>query len=327
MQLMIEAVAPTYGWDNVFFSTTELLVSLIKQTFPELPTSNIVTEPVQRDVGPAVGLAMVKLQKLGAGAEPVTVLWSDSYPAKTENFKSVLNIAENKLKENPNQLVWLAQVPSFANENLGWIKLGDKIGSEAGVNYYRKAGFQYRPELAKAEEWFKTGSHIWNTGYFSTTPDFMLSMYEKHNPEVFDLLKRIQAKLDTDQESEVLNQLYPQMPSVHFDNIVLDNIKEDETLILEGDFEWNDPGTLYALKQFLQTSNEANVTKGAVKTFDTTDSLVFNYVDGQAVTAVGLEGFVIVNTKDAVLVCHKNDIGKIKEMLKTFPGTEFEKLL
>lgn len=327
IELLVEAVAPVYGWNNIYFATTELLVSLVKTTFPQVPTSNIFTEPVQRDVGPAVGLAMARLQKLGAENEPVTVLWSDSYPAKTENFKEVLTIADAKLQQDPMQFIWLGQKPAFANENIGWIKLGKLEGTDRGISYYRPAGFKYRPPLEDAQTWTKDGEHVWNTGYFVTTPKFLLQEFEQHTPDIYTRLTQIQAAMDTEKENEVLQNVYPQMPSIHFDNAVLDYLQPEEALIVEGDFDWSDPGTLYALKQFLQEKDSDNVCKGLVYTHETTDSLVYNYVNKQLVATVGLDGFIVVNTPDAVLICHKNDIGKIKAMLKEFSGTELERLL
>jgi len=327
IELMVEKVAPIYGWNNIYFSTTELLVSLIKNTFPQIPTSNIITEPTQRDVGPAVGLALSKLKKLGGGDEPVTILWSDNYPANGANFKAVLKIAEDKILTNPKQLIFLGEKPQFANENLGWIELGEKIGSETGINYYKLGGFKYRPTSEVAEEWYKDQKHLWNTGYFVTTPNFILELYNKYNPLIAGLLNQISADLGTEKENLTLQELYPQMPAIHFDNIVLENIDKEKTLIIEGDYAWSDPGTLYALKQFLQENQEDNVSKGLVYTHDTKDSLVYNYVNNQLLTTIGLDGFIVVNTPDAILVCNKKDIGKIKEMLKEFKGTELQKLL
>ncbi len=327
IELMVESVVEKYGWNNIFFSTTELLVSLIKTTFPQVPTANIITEPVQRDVGPAVGLAMQKLRKLGAGDEQVAILWGDSYPAKTENFKSILGIAEQKVAENPRQIVWLAQKPKFANDNIGWISLGDKVGEEDGTSYFKLESFKYRPTVEVAEQWYADGHHSWNTGYFVTTPNFILEKYRSGNPGVSEKLEQIAAKLDTSEELATLQEVFPQMEAVHFDHIVLEQLNADDALIIEGDFDWSDPGTLYALKQFLQEKDDDNVCKGLVYNYQSRDSLVYNFVNKQLVTTVGLDGFIVVNTPDAILVCHKSDIGRIKEMLKEFKGTELESLL
>ena len=128
IELRVEQLVKEHGWNSIYFSTTESLVSLIKNMFPQAPTTNIITEPVRRDLGPAVGLAMAKLRKLGAGDEPVAVLWGDSVTLKEQNFHTALKVGENRVKENPNQLIWLGQKPYFANDNLGWIELGEKLG-------------------------------------------------------------------------------------------------------------------------------------------------------------------------------------------------------
>jgi mannose-1-phosphate guanylyltransferase len=195
------------------------------------------------------------------------------------------------------------------------------------LKYYKPGGFKYRPDIETAKKWFEDGQHLWNTGYFMTTPDFIMSKYEKSKPEMTELLYEIKSSIGTEKESDVLQEIYPQLESIHFDHIVFDYLKDDEAMVVEGNLGWYDPGTLYALKQFLQEKKEDNVCKGQVYNFETKDSLVYNYVNKQLVTTIGLEGFVVVNTPDAVLVCHKNDVGKIKEMLKEFKGTELEKLL
>jgi mannose-1-phosphate guanylyltransferase len=327
IELMANAVAPEHGWNHVFFQTTENLVSLVKNTFPQLSTANILTEPARRDVGPAVGLAMSKLQKLGAGDEPCVILWSDSYPAKQENFLNVLKVADQIVQKNPNQLVFLGEKPQFPNDNVGWIELGDRLGEETGINYYQLKSFTYKPDLDTAKVWEKDGKHLWNTGYFVSTPNFILNKIAEFNPDVSAKLKTIEDSMDTNKELDVIQEVYPQIETIHFDHLVLYHLKPEETTVIEGEYEWSDPGTLYALKQFLQEKESDNVCKGLVYNFETKDSLVYNYVSKQLVTTIGLDGFIVVNTPDAVLVCHKKDIKKISDMLKEFKDTELEKLL
>jgi mannose-1-phosphate guanylyltransferase len=327
IELMAEAVAPEVGWNHLFIQTTENLVSLVKNTFPELPTSNILTEPARRDIGPAVGLAMAKLRKLGAGNEPVTILWSDNYPANRPNFLKVLRVGRKLVEENPSQLVFLGEKPHFANDNLGWQEVGEKLGEEDGINYYQLKSFAYKPDLETAKIWEKDGKHFWNTGYFITTPEFILNKVKELNPDVSTKLQTIEESMDTSKEADVLQEVYPQIETIHFDHLVLYHLKPEETTVIEGEYEWSDPGTLYALKQFLQEKESDNVCKGLVYNFETKDSLVYNYVNKQLVTTIGLDGFIVVNTPDAVLVCHKKDIKKISDMLKEFKDTELEKLL
>ena len=79
---------------------------------------------------------------------------------------------------------------------------------------------------------------------------------------------------------------------------------------------WSDPGTLYALKEALEESKQANVVQGQVVTLNTTDSLIYNLEKGKIVTTVGLNGMVVVNTPDALVVVSKDEVVNITNLVK-----------
>ena len=325
LQMHLDNLSAKYGWNNILISTTEILSALVKNTFPSLPLQNIITEPDRRDVGPAVALAMIKLRKLGAGEEPCAIMWSDNIIGKPENFFKAMQAAEEFIKEDPNRLIFLGEKPTYPNENLGWLELGKMVGEKKGLKVYKRKSFTYRPELALAKKWFKNKTHLWNPGYFVITPNFVLEQFAKLMPDMYKQLEKIEVALDTENENSVMQKVYPQIESISFDNAVLEGMDDDQVLVLAGDYKWSDPGTLYALKEFLQSNKSDNVSKGLVYNFETKDSLVYNYVKKQLVATIGLDGFIVVNTPDALLVCHKDQTPNIKKMLKEFEGTELEK--
>lgn len=327
IELIVGQVAKQYGWNNIYIPTTELLASLVKNTFPALPTSNILTEPTRRDLGAAVGYAMTKMRKIGAGDEPIAILWADNFPQNFKAFQNSLDVGESMIKKNHNQIIFLGEKPTFANYNVGWIELGKKIGEENNIELFERKQFKYRPDVKTAKQWLANENFVWNTGYFLTTADFILDEYKKQRPDIYKHLEIIEKAIGTHEENKVLQEIYPKIEATHFDNVVLEGLENNKSTILKTNFEWTDPGTLYALKEFLQDKPESNVTKGFVYDFQTRDSLVYNFVNSQIVTTVGLDGYIVINTPDAVLVCHKDQVGNIKNMLKEWEGTELEKLL
>ena len=88
---------------------------------------------------------------------------------------------------------------------------------------------------------------------------------------------------------------------------------------------WSDPGTLYALKEAINPNLTANVTKGLVIAENISDSLVYNYEADKLVAVVGVEGMIVVNTEDALLVVHKDQIPLVKKMVNGLEGTNLEK--
>jgi mannose-1-phosphate guanylyltransferase len=88
---------------------------------------------------------------------------------------------------------------------------------------------------------------------------------------------------------------------------------------------WSDPGTLYALKEAINPNSAENVTKGLVAAHQTKDSLLYNYEPNKLLAVVGLEGMVVVNMEDAILVVHKDHIPLVKQMVDGLVGSELEK--
>jgi mannose-1-phosphate guanylyltransferase len=124
---------------------------------------------------------------------------------------------------------------------------------------------------------------------------------------------------------ETLNRVYPNLDSVSFDDAIVQNIDSEFAVVLHGTTGWSDPGTLYALKESVDSDPDVNVKKGLVVELSTRDSLLYNYEEGKLLAVAGLDGMVIVNTEDAIIVVHKDDINLVKEIVNGLIGTELEK--
>ncbi|MBI2036422.1 hypothetical protein HYT17_02240, partial [Candidatus Microgenomates bacterium] len=150
-------------------------------------------EPEMRDVGPAVGLAMTVLAKDHPDT-PTAILWSDHFVKKDRRFREVLNFAEKLVREENNRIVLIGQRARFANQNLGWIELGQEIREVRGTKIFRFKRLIYRPTLEQAEQFLKSGNFAWNPGYFVSTPRFILEQYKKFVPQIWQELKKLEKR-------------------------------------------------------------------------------------------------------------------------------------
>ncbi len=323
LQLALERVAPHYGLDNIFVATNERYQDIVRQQLPELPPANIIVEPARRDLGPAVGLAMAHLAQTNED-EPVAILWSDNFIEDVPAFVGLLIVAEHLVADGKADIVFIGETPRFANENLGWIGLGDQIGEIDGVPYFGFQSLTYRPQLDRCRQMFAQGTHVWNTGFFVTTPAFIRRVYERFSPEMWRQLREIEATIGTDDYEATLARIYPEMQSIHFDDAILTHLDPEVAMVLHSEMGWSDPGTLYALKEAINPDPNANVTKGLVIDTASKDSLIYNYESGKLVVAVGLEGMIVVNTEDAILVVPKDSVPLVKKVIDGLQDTELE---
>lgn len=324
LELAVQRVEPTYGVDNIYISTNLRYVEIVREILPQIPRENLIGEPARRDLAPAVGLAMVHIARDGAN-EPVAILWGDNYMKDVENFLDVLAAAEQLVREGRAQISFMGETPRYANQNLGWIGLGDKAGEVNGLPYYHYRSLTYRPSLDTARRFFAEQTHVWNTGYFVTTPAYVLGLYQRHQPEMWRQLETIGAAIGQPEYQATLEQIYPQMEQISFDDAILTHVEPEQALVIHGRMGWSDPGTLYALKEAINPDKQANATLGLVVAEETEDSLLYNYETDKVLVAIGLEGMVVVNMEDALVVVHKDDIPLVKKVVNRFEGTELER--
>jgi mannose-1-phosphate guanylyltransferase len=297
---------------------------LAAEQLPDIPAANLIGEPARRDLAAAVGLAMCHVARRDEDA-PVAILWGDNYMNDVPTFLGVMAAAEQMLRAGEAQILFVGETPRFANENLGWIGLGEEVGAVDGPPTYRFDSFAYRPPLETCQQWLAAGTHVWNTGYFVTTPRYIRGLYARHQPAMWARLETIVAHIGLDDYKQVLHAEYPQLASLSFDDAILSHMPHDDALVLHGRMGWSDPGTLYALKEAINSDPEANVTQGLVVAPDSSDSLLYNYEEGKLLAAVGLEGMIVVNTGEAILVVHKDKIPLVKQLVNSLVGTDLEK--
>lgn len=315
LQMAIDRIS-LFGLENVYISTNEKYADFIREQVPSVSADHVLTEPAKRDLAAAIGLTLLRLKKNGASGA-MTILWADHFMERPEAFVAALKKGEKLVEENPEQFVFLGEKPRYANHTLGWIHIGDEVadGQRAFVEW------KYRPEVEVCKEMFASGEWLWNPGYFIFDIDYCILMYQKHQPEMFKKLQEM-----VDDESKLASE-YETLESLSFDNAIVEHLVADQAVVLPVDLGWSDPGTLYALKEAFAPSTEENYLKGNVTTFETKDSFVYNEEDDKLVATIGLEGVCVVNTKDATLVVKKEDVPKIKELLKQLEVEGLEQYL
>lgn len=325
LQFAVERLFPDFSWEDIFISTGISYVPLVVKQLPQVPHNQIIGEPQMRDVGPAVGLMTSILVKTSPRT-PCIILWSDHIVKNEILFRRIITLAASLVEKDPKKIVFISQKPRFASQNLGWIEFGAPVKTVDEVKIHQFKSFKYRPTREVAERFFKSTHHAWNVGYFVTTPSFLWEQYKRLVPETYGKLKHIQEAWGTHHFEATLTRIYPTIEKAHFDNAILEKLDPKDAYVISEDMQWSDIGAWEALKEALQKDPTQNVIKGKVLTEGTSDSLIYNFAD-QTVVAIDVKEYVVINTHDVVLICHKNSVPKIKKLVENFSGTKNEHLI
>lgn len=323
LRLMVDRLMPAFSPKDFYISTNQQYIDIVRKQLKEIPAKNIIGEPKMRDIGPAVGLMTAILYK-ESPQTPFAILWSDHLVKEEEKFRQTLLSAEKIIDSDPQKIVFIAQKPRFASQNLGWIEYGEESHKKENIKLHNFKCFKYRPDPKTAKTFFESGHFAWNLGYFVTTPEFLWKKFQQFAPQMFSSLSEIQKAWGTDQWEETLQRIYPQIEKISFDNAILEKLDKSEAYVITEEFGWSDIGAWESLKEALQKSQYDNVVQGRTLLSDTKDCLVYNYNDKQLLATIDLEGMLVINTPDVVLICKKESVPKIKKMVESFEGTENE---
>lgn len=323
LQLAVERVRPEVDYRNIYISTGAQYVETVRTQLPELPPENVIGEPEMRDVGPAVGYLMSILAKNDPWM-PVAILWSDHLVEHVDRFKAALSAGAEYIENNRNVFVFIGQKARFPNQNLGWIEHSDKITEINQIELHKFVSWHYRPDLETAEKYYQSPNYSWNPGYFILAPQFVLDQYKTHAPEMYAGLIKLQQSYGKPDHQKILTEIYPKLEKISFDDAVVTKTEPEKAVVLTTDLGWSDIGTWEALKEALQKTPTENIINGNVATYETNNTVVYNFTD-QLVSTIGLENMVVVATPDVIMVAPQAKIPQIKKLLETFVGTPNEK--
>lgn len=322
-QLMVRRLATGFGIESVFVSTGDQYRQLVIEQVPELPAENIIAEPEMRDTMAAVGYAVTVLNHRFPGAVVATLWGADHVIRNDEIFLSALEAAAALTLER-NWVVKIDVPPTFANTGLGYIEIGERVDHTGDFDVFSFVRQIEKPDLRRAEEFLESGRFLWNTGYIVWTTTKVLSLYRQHAPEVAARLDAIGSALGTSNESQTIATQFPQIERLSVDYGLFQKMGGSEFAVMPVELGWSDIGTWDVLRDELRSGEGENVVRGRHISIDTTDTLIYGPANKSIVT-IGLDGFVVVDTDDALLICpaaRSQDVKKVVERLKA-EGPEF----
>lgn len=274
--------------------------------------SQIVLEPFGRNTAPAITLAAL----IAARESPenvLLVLSSDHNITDVAGFQVAVSRAQALAEQG--HLVTFGIIPDAPETGYGYIKRGAQIDE----NGSKVAGFVEKPDLDTANSYLASGEYLWNSGMFMFKAGVFLAELEKYNPEV---LSNCQRALNNAQEDQDFNRIpadiFKDCPDISVDYAVMEQTQLAAVVSL--DVGWSDVGSWSALSQVLQQDEQGNSLRGDVIAENSHNTLMV--AESRLVAAIGVDDLVVVETKDAVLVAHKDHVQDVKTVVSKLRSEE-----
>jgi len=286
----------------------------------DIKHGGILLEPIGRNTAPAIALAALHASL--AGEDPILlVLAADHLIGDTAKFHTAIEQAQ-KLAEQ-GKLVTFGIVPDSAHTGYGYIKRGATVSPE--LVGYEVAQFVEKPNLATAQSYVDSGEYYWNSGMFMFKASRYLQELEKYAPEILASCKQAIASESKDLEFvRVDADVFAACPDDSIDYAVME--KTNAACVVPLDAGWSDVGSWSSL---WETAKQKDANNNVVIGDVILDGVHNSYINSEQrlISVVGLDDVVVVETKDAVLVAHKDKVQDIKNVvnqLKAEKRPEFE---
>lgn len=295
----------------------------LENLFPAWSDKQFIWEPCARNTAPCIGLATLLIHQKDPNAI-LAVLPSDHHIGNQEAYLKALSLAAERAAQG--ELVTLGIKPDRAETGYGYIELDQPF--TATNTHLRVKRFVEKPNRETAENYLQGGRHLWNSGMFVFSAKRMLDDLARYQPQLYKGLQILRQEIDTPRFTEVLDHTFPRLPSISIDYGVLEPCSEDSDgqpiTVIPSDFGWNDVGSWEALRDYGEADQEGNVRSGRVLGVDTSGSII--QAHGPAVAVIGMTDVVVVSTDDAVLVCPRSEVQRVKEIPQLARSNDWEDL-
>jgi len=316
----VDRIAPIFQPEQILVVTGTEHVASLKAQAPELPPENFIVEPEGRGTAPAIGLGAIHLRRQDPEATMV-VLTADHFIADAERFRRVLTAAAQVAADN--HLVTLGISPSFPSTGYGYIKQGQSLGIVEDFPIFEVERFTEKPSMETAFHMVESGEYSWNSGMFIWQVDRIIEEFQCQMPEFYVHLAEVEATLGTPGYEAALNRVWPQVTKQTIDYGVMEGA--DDVAVIPVDIGWSDIGSWTSLLELLPTDQDGNTVVGSHVGIDTHDTLVFG--GKRLVATIGLEGMVIVDTEDALLVCPSDREQEVRAIVRQLERENQEEYL
>ena len=317
--MTVERAATLVPEERIWAVTTRFQAGEIKRELYShaLEKVRLLEEPAGRNTAAAIGLAAVQILREDPKGV-MAVLPADHYIEQNDRFLELLR-AGQRVAENE-WLVTLGINPTRPETGYGYIRQGKPIDilnlGNPELRAFEVAGFTEKPDQETAETYLRTGEFFWNSGIFLWRADLFMEEMQSYLPEHYKGLMEIGSLGEPASNPARISEIYEDLTAISVDYGIME--RSDRVAMLSAEVGWSDVGSWAALREIMGKDVHGNVVKGDVLAVDSHNCLL--YGQDRLVTALGVDGLVVVDTPDALLVCPEGASQNVRKIVEQLTG-------
>ncbi len=297
--------------ENIYIVSNSDYKEIIKQQLPDLKDDQVLLEPSRRNTAPCIAYANFKIHTKNTEAK-IIVAPSDHSITKEKEFIRVIKEGLKFVSEN-NYLLTLGIEPSRPDTGYGYIQINNEQKVKSYKRIKRVKTFTEKPDIEMAKFFVESGEFFWNSGIFIWSLQSINNAFKQHLTDVYSLFADGSGFYNTDKESQFIKETYAACKNISIDYGIME--KADNVYVLCADFGWSDLGTWGSLYDLSEKDKNENLISGENVMTYSTKNCVIKVPNEKLVVLQGLEGYIVVESDNALLICKKEDEQQIRQFV------------
>ena len=313
--------------ENIFVLTNQVQLAATRAALPMLAPAQVVAEPAKRDTAPAAALAAALVRSRDPKGV-MALLSSDALIHNGRRCGQQIGVALARAAKS-DALLTFGIPPTHPSTGFGYLELGEEVARGGDGSVFRRVKrFVEKPDAATAQQYVDSKRFLWNAGMFVWRADAFLAEAERSAPTLAKFIREFPAAHPTAGTGQApsprvrsaaelyIEERFPTLePKVSLDYAIMEKAAAVEAVVAE--FDWDDVGLWTALPNHLPPDPSGNTIRGSVATVASTNNIVVS--NGRTIALCGVKDLVVVETADAVLVCHRDAVQNIKQLVPQLP--------
>lgn len=305
IQMTVNRIKPIIPIERIFICTGERYVDLVKEQLPDLPKKNIIVEPEGRNTTPCIALSALVIQRYYKDANMI-VLPSDHLIKDEEEFRSIVNAANDFISENDEAIITLGMNPTRPEIGYGYIKYNDKVQKSNGHRIIKVDKFVEKPNEEKAKEYLRNGSYLWNGGMFVWSINNIINQIKEYSPNTYEAIHEIE-EVQEEALQQLINEKYAGTESISIDYSVLE--KANDIYVIPSNIGWDDIGSWIAIERYREKDENDNILNENSQAVESVSSMAIS--NDKKVIMIGVKDIMTVDTDEGIFVVNKECIDQL----------------
>jgi mannose-1-phosphate guanylyltransferase len=297
--------------ENIFVVTSSAYKRLVTSQL-DIKPGNVLTEPFRRNTAPCLAYGTFRILKKNPRAV-IAVTPADHLIIKEEKFFEVLLKGYEFVKHN-DALLTLGIKPDKPETGYGYIQADQKKPVDGYDDLLKVKTFTEKPNAKLAKIFLQSGDFYWNSGIFIWNINTILKAFERHMPDIYSAFDEGRALFGTREETKFIRKTYTVCKNISIDYGIME--KADNVYVMCTDIGWSDLGTWSSLYDNSEADRYGNVKiSGDLFTYESTGN-IFHISPDKIAVIQGLKDYIVVDSKDVILIIKKEEEQNIKNYLE-----------